>query len=43
MSGVFSRQLGIAEVLTDYLKTTLNDKKLNCLNGKKGQQNEVVI
>ena len=43
MSWVFSRQLGIAEVLADYLKTTLYDKKLNCLNGKKWQQNEVVI
>ena len=34
VSGEFSRQLGIAEV-ADYLKTTLYDKKLNCLNGKK--------
>ena len=35
VSGEFSRQLGIAEVLANYLKTTLYDKKLTCLNGKR--------
>ena len=35
MSRVFSRQLGIAEVLADYLKTTLYDKKLTVLMEKK--------
>ena len=43
VSGEFSRQLGIAEVLANYLKTTLYDKKLTCLNGKRWQQNEVGI